>query len=185
MLAAGDARLPSPHPIYALLGIAARKHPNAPAQRLGRSLFSPFTRPLPSRCTDCICPAVAEALAGTAIPLRTRHIPAPWPLAEPTVEGAAAPVVSAPPWRGAHAGAEPNDKAIAATPLGCAASLSHLYHHIRSDHGKPRESVGRKATGLRPEISGYGRRAAGRTQHLRSVVRVARPPDVLAWEVLR
>jgi hypothetical protein len=34
------------------------------------------------------------------------------------------------------------------------------------DQGKPLERVGRKATGLRPARAGYGRRAAGRTQHL-------------------
>lgn len=37
------------------------------------------------------------------------------------------------------------------------------------DKGKPRESVGRKATGLRSAIwAEYGRRVAGRTQFLRS-----------------
>jgi hypothetical protein len=34
------------------------------------------------------------------------------------------------------------------------------------DQGKPLESVGRKATGLHPESSGYGRRAAGCTPYL-------------------
>lgn len=43
------------------------------------------------------------------------------------------------------------------------------------EKGKPRESVGRKATGLSLKLKGYGSRAAGRMQHLlEAVLRTAK-----------
>jgi hypothetical protein len=44
------------------------------------------------------------------------------------------------------------------------------YHFIMLEKGKPSESLGRKATGLSPNLKGYGSRAAGRMQHLLEAV---------------